>query len=206
MQNTNRLKLIFIWYLPSASELLIYGSLAILSIFISNANVVNNFLYTPSDFHLSSSILNSINSLLQRFVGDHIARAGVVAFFWALIGLLAYLFIWVVMNFSNELGNDLAIKRYTHPSGVDTSSPLRTFLSRSLFRLLVFIFLVFFLYILIVVILPICGGLFKEAGSFWPKLRAFKLGLIGVATELVALHLFTVFLRLMLLRKRVFGN
>lgn len=200
----DRLRSVVGWLTPSVSELVIYLFVAISTLFISNVSFVRDFIFAPSDFSLWTVILDSINSLLDRFVGEGTARTVVVIVFWALVGLLVYAVIWVLSNFSDELGNDLALTKYVHPRNVDTSSPLRDFISRTLFRIAIFVLLVFYAVIFWQALLPFCMDQFRQALGAWPTLESFKAALIGVAVQVITLHVFIVFARLLFLKKRIF--
>lgn len=192
------------WLTPSVSELVIYLFVAISTLFISNVSFVRDFIYAPTDFSLWAIILDSINSLLDRFVGEGTARTVVVIVFWALVGLLVYSIIWIISNFSDELGNDLAMTKYVHPRNVDTTSPLRDFISRTLFRVAVLVLLVLYAVLFWQALLPFCMDQFRQALDAWPTLASFKAALIGIAAQVITLHIFVVFARLLFLKKRIF--
>jgi hypothetical protein len=140
-----------------------------LTLAVSNAGFLRSFVFLPESFQLKSAILDSLNNLVTRLVGDQIARSAIVAIFWALVGLVVYLLIWLVLNFSGELGNDLAITKYVHPRNVDTHSPLRDFVSRVSFQFVTLCVFIFYINLVIGTLLPYFGGLFRTAINDWPS-------------------------------------
>ena len=191
------------WLAPTASELVWYLFLSGLTLVLSSLAFFRTFVYAPSEFTLKELTLGTVSGLLERYVGNQITRSGVVIIFWGMVGLLVYMSIWLLMNFSDELGNDLAITKYIHPRNVDTSSPLRDFLSKTFFRVAVFIFLLFYLNFFLSILLPTSIVFYRSAVSNWPQLRCFIDGGIGLSIQLIALHIFTVLIRLLFLRKQV---
>ncbi len=206
MANQDKLKQAIIWLLPSGTELIFYTVLSAITLVASNAAAIRNFLYTPGNLNLGTSILDSISNLVTRFLGDGVGRSAVVAIFWALVGLLAYVVIWTVINFSSELSNDLALEKYIHPKGVDTTVPLKTFVSRTAMRVATIIFLIFYINGMVKPLAPYAGGLYYQATQLWPKAGAFKYGLEGFLVEIAALHVLTLLIRFVLLKKRVFSH
>lgn len=199
-----RLRMALSWLAPSVSELVIYIFLSIVTLIVSNVSFVRDFIFVPQYFNFRDLVLGSVNSLLDRFIGVGATRSAVVIIFWALVGLLVYALIWVLTSFSDELGNDLALTKYVHPRNVDTSSPLRQFLKRTIFRVMVLIVFVFYISAFWKAILPFSMQQYRIALDTWPKFASFKAGFIGMLVEVIALHAFVVFARLLFLKKRIF--
>ena len=191
--------------MPSGSQLLITIIFGILTMLFSNVDFFKNFIYVPDNFNLLTAMLDSLDSLIEALVGDQIARSGVVAIFWALTGLLVYILIWLTLNFSNELGNDLATTKYVHPKNVDTRSPLRDLVSKISFQAMSLALLVFYINFLLTVLLPYVGDMFRNTIDQWPSLESFKYLCLGMITELITLHVFVILVRALTLRKRIFG-
>jgi hypothetical protein len=202
----SKIQQILLWLVPSSTEMIVFSSFVVLTIIASNASFLREFLYTPKDFNAIELVLTSINDLLQRFVGDTITSSGVVAIFWALVGLLVYLIIWVAMNFSTELDNDLAMTRYVHPAGVDTKQPLRSLVAKTIFRAGAIVVLVFYINVVVIALMPYFGGLFYEAGLVWFGTESLKLVVQGSVLMIISLHFFAVLVRAVVLRKRIFDR
>ncbi|HSX44801.1 MAG TPA: hypothetical protein VLF39_01655 [Candidatus Saccharimonadales bacterium] len=205
MLNRNKLLAIVSWLLPSGSGVIIYFLTSVLTLSLSNANYFRSFFDLPQNFHFKNALLDSINNLVQRFVGDHIARSAIVALFWALVGLLVYMVIWVMINYSDEIGNDLAVTKYMHPRNSDTRSPLRGLIVRIAFQVIALIILIIYLNMVINVIIPRIGNLYRQSIHQWPSLQSVGHGSLGLLCEFVALHLIILLARLLTLRKRIFG-
>jgi hypothetical protein len=150
-------------------------------------------------------VLDSINDLIQRFVGDHVARSAVVAIFWALVGLAVYLLIWALINYSDEFGSDLAATGYVHPKNVNTTAPLIYFITRIAFQIFSLLLLVFYINFLIGVLIPRLGVFYQTSTKLWPSTNSLENGLIGIIGEFAIIHVIVVLIRFLLLRKRIFG-
>ncbi len=205
MTKQNKFYSILAWLLPSGGETIFYIAFCGITLVSSNATFLRSFIYLPNGFQLQSAVLNSANSIVENFVGDRIAQSAVVAIFWAVVGLGVYVLIWLGLNFSSELGNDLAVTKFVHPNNVDTRSPLRDLISRSIFQFFTLCILIFYINLIVSVLLPYIGGLLRIAVQEWPKISGIKSGIIGIVSEFIILHFFTIILRIFTLRKRVFG-
>ncbi len=203
-QQNSKFYTLISWLQPSAIELVVISTLSVLTLALSNVVFFQDLVFLPKDFSLKAATLDSLNNFIVKLVGDSIARSVVVAVFWASIGLLVYIMIWLLLNFSNELGNDLAVTRYMHPRNVDTNSPWRSYLSRVSFQITALVVFIFYLNVSFGALIPYCGGLFKSALMQWPSLVALKYAVIGLASELVVLHVMILLIRTLMLRKRVF--
>lgn len=180
--------------------------IGLVTLSVSNIHFIQNVLFVPSDFKLGSEVLASINALIELAVGERAAGSLSLAIFWALVGMFVYALIWLISNFSTELSNDLAITKYIHPRGVDPSSPLRDFISRTIFRTIVFIVLLFYLNAAARVFLPLFATKFRLVMDDWPQHKHITTALIALAGETLVLHGVTILFRLELLKKRVFGD
>ncbi|MEK7602864.1 MAG: hypothetical protein AAB459_01290 [Patescibacteria group bacterium] len=197
---------ILAWLLPTGIGLFTYTVSTILLAFSSLSSYVRELLFTPKDFNFSDSVLTTINDMLSQLVGDLAARNLVVVVFWGMIGLMVYIFVWLGINFSTEFGNDLAYTKYLHPKGVDVSSPLRNFLSKAIFRFCSGIVLFIYTLTLVGVLIPLAGGLFYQAGELFFSISALVHILMGSGITFIGLHTLIIFVRLLTLRKRIFGE
>ena len=193
------------WILPSGTELVMFTGLSFITLTLSNAPFLKSVLYLPKDFQLTTATLNSINNLLVKVFGEDASRFGVVSFFWALVGAGVYVLIWLAINFSEELGNDLAVTKYIHPKNIDTHSPLLNMLSRISFQFVALCLFFLYVNILIGALLPYVGEAFRTSITRWPNIASLYYGFLGIILEILALHTAVVLLRSLTLRKRIFG-
>lgn len=192
--------------MPSALEISIYVLLAFMTLAFSNVTTIHEFLLIPEDFSLKRAVLGSIEDLLAQFLGRQVAATLITAIFWALVGMLVYAFLWLFSNFSTELSNDLAITRFMHPQGSDTTILLRQFMLRFIFQMAIGVLLVFYINLLVQVLLPIWVTKFSSVAEAWPNIENVKGATWAIASQVLSLHIFTVFVRLLCFRKRVFDR
>lgn len=199
-----QIKLVVLWILPTPLEVFIYVFITAIAFTVSNVSFIKDVLFAPTEFNLQTAVLGSINDLLQRLVGEHIAASLSLAFFWGLVGMLAYVVLWLGQNFSTELSNDLAMTKYVHPRGADPVSPLRNFISLTIFRIVIFIILVFYLNLCVRVLLPLWLTQYRDVIQNWPKSEYFLDAALAAVSQIIMLHGTVVFARLLFLRKRLF--
>ncbi len=195
-----------LWLLPSAIEISVYVLMALALLAISNFNFISDFLLIPADFSFKEALLGSLENLLAELVGTQMAATLITGIFWGIVGMLVYVFIWLFGNFSTELSNDLAITKYVHPRGSDTYSPLKGLVFRLLFHIFTIVILLVYINVLITVFLPLWTTRYSGLIDLWPQQEAIIRASLAILSQVLALHILTIFVRLLLFRKRVFGD
>lgn len=190
--------------MPTVIEIAVYAFLALFTLAVSNIEAINNFLLIPADFSFKTAILGSLEDLLAQLVGERAAATLITGLFWGLIGMLVYLFLWLFSNFSTEFSNDLAMSKFMHPKGVDRFSALKGLVFRLIFQICIGILFVVYLNMLITVFLPLWSTRYNNGVDAWPDLAAIGGLILTLLSEVLAFHILTVLLRLLLLRKRLF--
>lgn len=198
-------KLAIIWILPTALEVFVYTFIAVMTFALSNLSVFKKSLFLPSHFSPYHDVINSISGLVERVFGERIAGSLSLGIFWGLVGMVVYVLIWLLQNFSTELSNDLAMTKYVVPRGGDPESPLRDFISTTVFRVLTVILLIFYTSLVFKVLLPRQLSAYQGLLLNWPDSHYFIKAFIAIIGQMLTLHGFVVFARLILLRKRIFG-
>lgn len=201
----NRMVLVFRWFLPTAVEVALYIGFILTTIALTNTSFIQDYFLVPDDFSLRTAVLGSFENMLTELVGARAAATLVTAIFWALVGVLIYLLLWLMGNFSTELTNDLAVTKYIHPRGSDTYSPLKALMFRIIYHSLLIILLLFYLSFLVQTLLPFLSSRYEGVTKFWGQTDAM-LGLFWAGLcQFVAMHIMIIIIRLLLFRKRVFG-
>lgn len=200
----NRALLLIAWLLPTWLELALYVFIGFFTIFISNLEVVREILFATGDFNPIRAAIDSITVVLERIVGERAAGSLSLAIFWGLVGLIVNAIWWVGSNFSTELNNDLVFSSYVHPKNYDPKSPLREFISRSIFRGAIAIVFVFFTNFVLREALPHLTTSYNGIIRNWSNEMNFVGLLVGLLSQLLVLHGFVVLTRLLMLRKQIF--
>lgn len=195
-----------LWLLPTWIELFVYVAVVGATLFVSNSVSLARWLFVPQNFSLIGSITGSIDELLQRLVGERIAASLSLAIFWGLVGMLVYVIIWLISNFSTELNNDLILSKYVHPRAANLESPIKQFFSKFLFRTAIVFVMIFYINLMVRVFLPLITAEFNIVLTEWPKHKSIRTLIICLLAELILLHGFVVLTRLLTLRKRVFSS
>ncbi len=196
---------LLLWLVPTVAEFAFYILITLLTVVIINTDFIRHYLLIPANFSLQTALLGSIEKSLARLVGDQMSATIITTAFWALIGIIVYVILKLFGNFSSELGNDLVITRYMHPRGADTYSPLKSFVLRILFHVFMAVLFVLYINFFIGQMVPFFSTTLATLPSRWSDSSyLFTLGKVALI-ELVALHVFVILSRLLVLRKRVFG-
>ncbi len=197
---------IVLWLSPSWLEVVLYLFIALMTVFLSNLSVINEFLFASGDFNPIRAGIDSVGFLLEKIVGEKVAGSLSLGFFWGLVGLLVNVIWWVGSNFSTELNNDLVFSRYVHPKYYDPKSPLREFVRRTLVRTATALVFIFYMNFFIREAVPHITTKFYQIISNWDTSPAIGSLLLYVFLEVLLLHLIVILTRLILLRKQVFSS
>lgn len=196
-------KLYFV--LPTATELVLYGLLIILTIIVSNVGQVQSWFYAaqPESITISNIVIKPLDNLLNYAFGD---KSGYIAFalFWLIVGLVVFYGFMVARNFSSELMSDAAADKYIVPVGTDKYARLRAFLIRTGVQLAALVLLIIYIMLLVRSFFPYWVHAYtdiisKLPSQIWPMLLA-------IVSELIMIHIMVVLVRLLFLRKRVLGE
>ncbi len=205
-EHKNRVIQILAWLTPTALEVGLYLFIGLATIFVSNLDTVRHVLYASGDFNPIGAAVDSITLLLEKVVGERVAGSLSLAIFWGLVGLLVNAIWWVGSNFSTELNNDLVFSNYVHPKNYDPKSPLREFISRTIFRGAITILFFFYLNYVVREVLPHLSSSYSNIISNWSHHKQFSGLIFGILAESLVLHGFVVLTRLLLLRKQIFSG
>ncbi len=183
-----------------------YAFTAAFLLAISNLGSLRDLFYLPPDFDLYQIVTNFITDTLTGWFGEQSAATLMTGLFWALLGGLIYIVIWIGLNFTIELQNDLVVTRYRHPKGVDTLSPLKHFVLLSIYRSFVGVITIMYVAWLLWQQLPPWLNELGLLTTYWKTpdyMLRFATGILG---HMLALHVLVILVRLLLLRKRVLDD
>ncbi len=194
-----------LWLLPTGAEIVVYFSLSVATMALSSQAFLKNWLYIPEDYNFLKTMLHSIDSFLPRILGERIGGSLSLGVFWGFIGMLVYLAIWLFMNFSTELNNELVLSKYVHPRNTAPQPHLGQFIAKLIFRIFVVLLSVFYINVLISSLLPFFGSKYRAVTMEWPRQNYMVFTLLfTLMGQMLAFHIITVLVRLLVLRKRVF--
>lgn len=193
-----------LWLTPNYMELAIYLFIAILTLILSSQDIIRQNFLISGDFNPIHTAVNSIDLLLQRFVGEKVAGSLSLAIFWGLVGLAVNVLWWVGSNFSSELTNDLVFSKYVHPKDADPKSPLREFVEKTVFRTAAAVLAIVYTNLYLSDLLP---RITTRMGFFiedWSNNKHWGSLLLALFSQMFLLHIFTVLFKLILLKKQIF--
>lgn len=184
-------------FVPSALEIVIVVTLTGLILLLPQIPLVSDYLQQNGNFDIFHWAARTLDHILTSLIGGSRVDVLVVAAFWAIVGLVVYAFLRGLARFISELDDDVVMRHYVWPKGMDRSRPLHVMLKRTFFRLVA----------LIVLVIMLTGPL--DAVIHGPVLVNF-LGsnlvvqyLAWAVISLLVLHAATILLRLVALRGRL---
>jgi hypothetical protein len=190
-------------FLPSISEAVIYSGLSIGILFVINLVHILQVYGANGEVLLGEYLHRTIVSIAHSFdrvVGNQIATV----FFWMLIGAGTYLITWMIGTIIHAYRNDLPpLYGFIAPRDYKREKVWHDALGRMILRFFATIGLIYWFYLFFARTLPytserFVGGLVQFSPT---KLLDIALSIIVTAA---GLFLFTILLRLIFLRVRVF--
>lgn len=121
---------------------------------------------------------------------------------WAFVGILMYFCFLIFTKGFDEFIRMISIRNIVSKN---KSKYAQDYISRIFFRIFIFIILMFYLTMFFQVLLPVSISSIL-AGSSFSSLDDFKYLVIGLVLLLLTTHLFTILIRLLFMRVRVFGG
>lgn len=200
MQNSKiKLRKYFVVFLPSSLSMVFCVFLSGAAIVLNQFESIKGFLELPRSFQLTRILASWADSLLTSTIGESRTETLVVGLFWAVVGLIVYMFLRSLARFAMELDDDLGARRLVWPRGTDRYLPLRQLAEQAVLRgVAVLLFLLVALGPLAAVVRgPILTGFL---GPNKPLQYA-----VWFFAGILMWHILTVLMRLAALRARLFG-
>lgn len=183
---------------PSIVGAISYTYLTAIVLVVRHFSVIEQAFGLPKNTNFSTMILSAIDHGMTRLLGQGKTDVLVVALFWGFVGLAVYILLQGAARFVNELGEGMEARNYLWPDAGERNQMVLAAVRRTVFRLVAFAGLV------LVLIYPLARLL---SGPLHGK--AVDGGVIGLTVWFVLLwlsmHVSVIFLRLMMLRPRLFN-
>ncbi len=191
------------WLLPTASEIVAYIGLGLLTVLVANIRAFRSSFLLPENFQVKKAIFDNIDNLLNLLT-FHKTDVVVTAVFWAFIGLVVFLLFTVVLTFSSEFTNELGTRRYIYPKGANRNFIFRAYLQSMLLRLVALCLLLFYTFVVFGALMPWVLSHYVMQGGFNYSYIITVLGILLL--EILMLHFFAILGRIIFLKKRIFGD
>lgn len=190
-------------FVPTKLELfaLITSSLAILVLLnmMSAVKKVNAGDYVQ--------VSEYIKSYVQKFLEPTESRFGATIFtflFWMVIGILSYMFVWVIVTIYISYKNDRPWDGHMIlPKDFSKSRAGHEVLTRFLIRTLALLSLLFWLYLFFVKLLPSASNMFLESVGEFNLESVFKF-FFSILSLAGSMFVVSILARFVMLRTRVF--
>lgn len=184
--------------------------LFVLYIFASNIWVTlknNSFIQQISEvLKERKELLESSDTVTAIFSGDILDSKLLNEVFyilsWAFVGILVYFCYLILTKGFDEFMRMISVRNIVSRN---KSKYAHDYVSRIFFRLFMLIILMFYLTMFLQVFLPVSISCII-AGSEFSSLDDFKYLFLGLVLLILTTHLFTILIRLLFMRIRVFGG
>ncbi len=151
--------------IPGALELVIYLLAGIIFVALVNIralwNAINSSVqttYVDTSSIIDETLINfgdRLNGLLEGRPGQML--------FWAIVGCLIYMLIWLSQNFIINLRNDVVADKYLHPNNYKSSSYWEGVLAHKIFFVTTVVVLFLYVFLSLTLFIPILSKIFKNA-------------------------------------------
>jgi hypothetical protein len=187
---------------PSSTGVVIYIVLSLAVIAGQNLSSVKHYLKVPDNARLNP--FGYVYDRLVQLLGVGRSNSLAEIIFWSVIGLVVYVVVVETVHVAHEFENDVAEAHYLRPQRSDSASPVKDFAKRLGFHVG---FLAIFLYYAYFLTAVVFGGRTQAwiNHNYWLNLHNSVTLVILFLIECVALHIATILLRLLFLRRRLFG-
>lgn len=180
--------------LPSAIGVVFYTFASAMVIILNQFSFIQQYLQIPGNVSFMRMFLDWLDGFTNHMLGQAHTEVIVVGLFWALVGLVVYLFLHGLAHFISDLSDDLETQHYLWPGASARSRAIHDAIARAVFRL--FAFVMFVIVALVLTPAEIKG----PAGA--ASVPHFALWFIALWATL---HLAVISLRMVMLKTRLFG-
>lgn len=193
--------------IPTPNELTIYSLLSVAILAMANLHALLNL-------QLSAGTSDSIGSIFHYYstnVFGHIDQIEAIGrltnvLIWAGVGAVAYIIVWGILAAFTGVENEFIEETsYTDVDGKHKQRFWQSFLSRGLFRAAALLLLLLLTSFAIQVLIPASALLVKIWLNHPASLRNCLYAVVGFLDIVVLMYLYTVLLRLIFMRTRVFA-
>lgn len=148
----------------------------------------------------SQSLYDSVKSSLKTYTPTFHAPKLELYFFWGLVGAIAYIAFWIVLNIFTDIRNDLlaSSKSYSHPESFNRTRYWSSIILRELLRVVAFLGLIIYIIVWLKKIAPNLIIVFEKFINSLVDLHSIVYLLYFVLASFVSLHVITILVRLIL--------
>jgi len=171
--------------------------------YLSGSGVVYDFLFGPNS---SSELIRSSQSTLSAFnntvFGNPTLNKILYFAMWMLIGLITYMLLYGLSRGAQSAAEDVEEAGYAN---TNKKALLRNIGRRLALRLIVFIAWWVYIIFFVKILLPFSILAARIGAGNLPTLGGWLYGLLGLAVLAISLHIHVIFVRLLVLRVRLFN-
>ncbi len=191
----------------SSTEMIIIPGVIVLSLVFYHIFDILNTAIIP-DLENRGSVLTTLQENAKR-IDESLSQSETVAqvvtaLFWATVGALVYIPIWLAGSFYRDVRNQIeGSTRYHHPQSFHASTYWAAVATRRIFMASIVIVMVWYGIVFFQILLPTLTS-YILSGMQW-NTKLLMESLLGVLALTFCIHIFVVLLRLLLLRPRLYS-
>jgi hypothetical protein len=194
-----KLQRYFILFTPSSLGLVFYVFLAGLGIVLNQFDMIKKYLELPHSLQVTHSVTGWVDQILTTTIGESGTGTFVVGLFWAVVGLVVYMFLRALARLAVELDDNLNARGFVWPKGANRYRPIKIFIEQAAFRLVASIALLIFVLGPLAAVLR--GPVYVDFLGPSEPLQY----VVWFVAGLLSWHIVVVLLRLITLRPRLLG-
>ena len=155
--------------LPSGLQVMVYVLFSIALLMVMNIGAIWNFI--NSSVGVSSDTANiAVADQFSRFSdftnGLFHGRLAPMLF-WACIGMITYMIVWLIQNAAANVSNDLEAEKFNHPIGFDRQRYWHSIASHKIFLVFSGLIAGVFLYLCVANFFPLTAKVFYASIYDW---------------------------------------
>lgn len=188
---------------PSVFGVIFYLTIFLITIFIEQNNQFLGFIKNNNLTELKTTIFGQYINDLINVLNLPFANTLTISIFWLVAATFIYYIGYKIYKGEHELTTDIKLRGYIRPEGTNRNLPLLDFFKKILLRIFVLVFFIIFLK----QIIPMLIKFLKINNlNFSFSLNFLESSLKVLIAELLMLHFLVIFIRLILLKRRIFFN
>jgi hypothetical protein len=198
--NKGKLSQLLDIFKPSALGLIIYLTIFIITLIFSQPSQYKTDIGSLNGQELNGTSLYKYLNYFNRIIDSQIVSQIAVYIFWVIVGIIVFVIASRLIKGFNELSDDYSLRGYIWPKGQDKNDPIKEFFEKLLFRTVVLILIVFYVF----KSTPYLASIWRKTDlTIQFNFHILTLGLTILIVEILYLHILVVLTRLFLLRRRI---
>jgi hypothetical protein len=207
MQQSRQLQELLSW---TGLQAVLYLFGGLLFLFVGSlSSILEALVVTEQERTQLRSIGGIVRANVDQFLGSLEGQDGSATLatlvFWSAAGAFLYMFFWAGVNAVRDfLNNSTVASTFVHSQSFDKSNHWYEYASRTAFRIFAIVLMIGYTFLVSQLLVPIFLQFFDVGISRLSEPAGIGMLLLAVIGSFFAIHMYSVMLRLIVMRTRVF--